>query len=139
MGTVYLGIAAGSQFTGDAIQAHDLLLNQWLGDSALLRYYPSPLAPTEATVELFMLFLSRYKSEFDTFKAKSGVFARDVIWSAEALKKDACSWWDDWGSGPQVLHDFAYRVTSQPVSIGEAERFWKAYAHVHNAKRNRLN
>ena len=29
--------------------------------------------------------------------------------------------------------------TSQPVSIGEAERFWKAYAHVHNAKRNRLD
>ena len=37
------------------------------------------------------------------------------------------------------MHDFAHRVTSQPVSIGEAERFWKAYAHVHNAKRNRLD
>ena len=33
---------------------------------------------------------------------------------------------------------FGTRVTSQPVSIGSAERCWKAYANIHCAKRNRL-
>ena len=44
------------------------------------------------------------------------------------------------GSGKKVLHDFATRVTSQPVSIGSAERCWKAYANITGncAKRNRL-
>lgn len=42
------------------------------------------------------------------------------------------------GSGKKVLHDFATRVTSQPVSIGSAERCWKAYANINCAKRNRL-
>ena len=38
------------------------------------------------------------------------------------------AWWGDWGAGEKVLHDFAVRVTSQPISIGAAERCWKAYA-----------
>ena len=38
------------------------------------------------------------------------------------------AWWGDWGAGKKVLHDFAVRVTSQPISIGAAERCWKAYA-----------
>ena len=40
----------------------------------------------------------------------------------------------------KVLHDFATRVTSQPVSIGSAERCWKAYANINLncAKRKRL-
>ena len=42
------------------------------------------------------------------------------------------------GSGKKVLHDFATRVTSQPVSIGSAERCWKAYANINCAKRKRL-
>ena len=40
------------------------------------------------------------------------------------MEKDADAWWGDWGA----LHDFAARVTSQPISIGAAERCWKAYA-----------
>ena len=36
------------------------------------------------------------------------------------------AWWGDWGAGKKVLHDFAVRVTSQPISIGAAERCWKA-------------
>ena len=44
------------------------------------------------------------------------------------LEKDADAWWGDWGAGKKVLHDFAARVTSQPISIGAAERCWKAYA-----------
>ena len=54
------------------------------------------------------------------------------------LEKDADAWWGDWGAGKKVLHDFAARVTSQPISIGAAERCWKAYAHIHCHKRNRL-
>jgi hypothetical protein len=41
------------------------------------------------------------------------------------------AWWGDWGAGKKVLHDFAVRVTSQPISIGAAERCWKAYALIH--------
>ncbi len=51
------------------------------------------------------------------------------------------AWWGGWGAGKKVLlvvHDFAARVTSQPISIGAAERCWKAYAHIHCPKRNRL-
>ena len=32
------------------------------------------------------------------------------------------AWWGDWGAGKKVLHDSAGRVTSQPISIGAAER-----------------
>ena len=38
----------------------------------------------------------------------------------------------------RCYHDFAARVTSQTISIGAAERCWKAYAHIHCPKRNRL-
>ncbi len=52
------------------------------------------------------------------------------------------AWWGDWGAGKKVLHDFAVRVTSQPISIGAAERCRKAYAHIHcecpKRTRNRL-
>ena len=54
------------------------------------------------------------------------------------MEKDADASWGDWGAGKKVLHDFAARVTSQPISIGAAERCWKAYAHIHCPKRNRL-
>ena len=37
-----------------------------------------------------------------------------------------------------MLHDFATRVTSQPVSIGSAERCWEACANINCAKRKRL-
>ena len=63
---------------------------------------------------------------------------RSVLWSQKALSVDACKWWDDWGSGEKEIHDFAHNTCSQTTSIGEAERFWKAYANIHNAKRNGL-
>ena len=44
------------------------------------------------------------------------------------MEKDADAWWGDWGAGKKVLHDFAARVTSQPISIGAAERCCRAYA-----------
>ena len=58
--------------------------------------------------------------------------------SKARLEADAHVWWDYWGSGKKVLHDFATRVTGQPVSIGSAERCWEACANIHCAKRNRL-
>ena len=55
------------------------------------------------------------------------------------LEKDTDSdaWWGDWGAGKKVLHDFAARVSSQPIFIGAAERRWKAYAHIRCPKRIR--
>jgi hypothetical protein len=47
------------------------------------------------------------------------------------------AWWGDWGAGKKVLHDFAVRVSSQPIFIGAAERRWKAYAHIRCPKRIR--
>jgi hypothetical protein len=47
------------------------------------------------------------------------------------------AWWGDWGAGKKVLHDFAVLVTSQLISIGAAERCWKAYAHIRVSKRTR--
>ena len=83
-----------------------------------------------------------YKDQFRNFKEKTGIFANPILWGKTALEKDADSWWDYWGSGKKVLHDFAVRVTSQPISIGAAERCWKAYAHIHcecpKRTRNRL-
>ena len=58
--------------------------------------------------------------------------------SATPLGEGRNAWWGDWGVGNKVLHDFAARVTSYPISIGAAERCWKAYAHIHCPKRNRL-
>ena len=71
-------------------------------------------------------------------RRKTDIFSAQTIWTERALGVDAHVWWDNWGSGKKVLHDFATRVTSQPVSIGSAERCWKAYANIHCAKRNRL-
>jgi hypothetical protein len=48
------------------------------------------------------------------------------------LDKDADTWWGKWGAGEKVLHDSAGRVTSQPISIGAAERCWKVYACAHS-------
>ena len=103
-------------FSGDAQLEHDELLLSWL---------------SEADVHL-------YKDQFRNFKEKTGIFANPILWSKTALEKDADAWWGDWGAGKKVLHDFAVRVTSQPISIGAAERCWKAYAHIHCPKRNRL-
>jgi hypothetical protein len=65
-----------------------------------------------------------------------GVFLIEICGNLP-LDKDADAWWGDWGAGKKVLHDFAVRVTSQPISIGAAERRWKAYAHIRCPKRIR--
>ena len=103
-------------FSGTAMQQHDALLQKWLSDEDL----------------------HTYKAEFRSYKEKTDIFSAQTIWTERALGVDAHVWWDNWGSGKKVLHDFATRVTSQPVSIGSAERCWKAYANIHCAKRNRL-
>ena len=102
--------------SGTAMQQHDALLQKWLSDEDL----------------------HTYKAEFRSYKEKTDIFSAQTIWTERALGVDAHVWWDNWGSGKKVLHDFATRVTSQPVSIGSAERCWKAYANIHCAKRNRL-
>jgi hypothetical protein len=79
-----------------------------------------------------------YKAEFRSYKEKTDIFSAQTLWTDKALEVDAHVWWVYWGSGTKMLHDFATRVTSQPVSIGSAERCWKAYANIHCAKRNRL-
>ena len=61
-----------------------------------------------------------------------------ILFSPEALKANPHAWWDDWGSGKKEVHDFAVRVHAQPTGIGMAERCWKAYSYIHNAKRNRM-
>ena len=103
-------------FSGTAMQQHDALLQKWLSDEDL----------------------HTYKAEFRSYKEKTDIFSAQTIWTERALGVDAHVWWDNWGSGKKVLHDFATRVTSQPVSIGSAERCLKAYANIHCAKRNRL-
>jgi hypothetical protein len=103
-------------FSGSAMQAHDALLQKWLSEDDL----------------------HTYKAEFGSYKEKTDIFSAQTIWTDKALEVDAHVWWDYWASGKKVLHDFATRVTSQPVSIGSAERCWKAYANIHCAKRNRL-
>ncbi len=35
------------------------------------------------------------------------------------MEKDADASWGDWGAGKKVLHDFAARVTSQPISLAQ--------------------
>ena len=49
-----------------------------------------------------------------------GVFLIEICDTSWRRTQDA--WWGDWGAGKKVLHDFAARVTSQPISIGAAER-----------------
>ena len=59
-----------------------------------------------------------------------GVFLIEICDTSWRRTQDA--WWGDWGAGKKVLHDFAARVTSQPISIGAAERCWKVYACAHS-------
>ncbi len=72
---------------------------------------------------------------FRSFKKKTDIVSTQTRWTDKALEVDV----HVWCSGKKVLHDFATRVTSQPVSIGSAERCWKAYANINCAKRNRLD
>jgi hypothetical protein len=78
--------------------------------------------------------LHTYKAEFRRYKEKTDILSAPTIWADKELEVDAHVWWGYWGSGKKALHDFATRVTSQPVSIGSAERCWKAYANIHCAK-----
>ena len=57
-----------------------------------------------------------------------GVFLIEICDTSHWRRTRMPAWWGDWGAGKRVLHDFAVRVTSQPISIGAAERCWKAYA-----------
>ena len=66
------------------------------------------------------------------------VFLIEICDTSHWRRTQMPAWWGDWGAGKKVLHDFAVRATSQPISIGAAERCWKAYAHIHCPKRNRL-
>ena len=93
------------------MREHDKLLHMWLDEDQL----------------------HKYKAQLKMYKEKSGAFQPSVLWSQKALSVDACQWWDDWGSGEKEIHDFAHNTCSQTTSIGEAERFWKAYANIHNA------
>ena len=71
-----------------------------------------------------------------------GVFLIEICDTSHWRRTRMPAWWGDWGAGKKALHDFAVRVTSQPISIGAAERCWKAYAHIHcecpKRTRNRL-
>jgi hypothetical protein len=67
-----------------------------------------------------------------------GVFLIEICDTSHWRRTRMPAWWGDSGASKKVLHDFAARVTSQPISIGAAERCWKAYAHIHCPKRNRL-
>jgi hypothetical protein len=67
-----------------------------------------------------------------------GVFLIEICHTSHWRRTRMPAWWGDSGASKKVLHDFAARVTSQPISIGAAERCWKAYAHIHCPKRNRL-
>ena len=98
------------------MQEHDALLQKWLSEEDL----------------------HTYKAEFRRYKEKTDILSAPTIWADKELEVDAHVWWGYWGSGKKALHDFATRVTSQPVSIGSAERCWKAYANIHCTKRNRL-
>ena len=80
------------------MQQHDALLQKWLSEEDL----------------------HTYKAEFRRYKEKTDNFSAQTIWTDKALEVDAHVWWDYWGSGKKVLHDFATRVTSLPVSIGSA-------------------
>ena len=80
-----------------------------------------------------VLQLSLYKKKAGVFDSKNA-----ILFSPEALKANPHAWWDDWGSGKKEVHDFAVRVHAQPTGIGMAERCWKAYSYIHNAKRNRM-
>jgi hypothetical protein len=71
-----------------------------------------------------------------------GVFLIEICDTSHWRRTRMPAWWGDWGAGKKMLHDFAVRVTSQLISIGAAERCWKAYAHIHcecpKRTRNRL-
>jgi hypothetical protein len=60
-----------------------------------------------------------------------GVFLIEICDTSHWRRTRMPAWWGDWGAGKKVLHDFAVRVTSQLISIGAAERCWKAYVHIH--------
>ena len=93
--------------SGIAMQQHDALLQKWLSESDS----------------------HTYTAEFRRYKETTDIFSAPTIWTDKALEVDAHVWWDYWGSGKKVLHDFVTRGTSQPVSIGSesARRCWKAY------------
>jgi hypothetical protein len=64
-----------------------------------------------------------------------GVFLIEICDTSHWRRTRMPAWWGDWGAGKKVLHDFAARVSSQPIFIGAAERRWKAYAHIRCPKR----
>ncbi len=47
-----------------------------------------------------------------------GVFLIEICDTSHWRRTRMPAWWGDWGASKKVLHDFAARVTSQPISIG---------------------
>ena len=81
-------------FSGDAMADHGMLVMKWLDPDLILTY----------------------KEQFSLYKHKDGVFASkdDLMFKKAALTAGPHAWWDYWGSGKKVLHDFAVRVQGQP-------------------------
>ena len=71
-------------------------------------------------------------------RLKCGDFSDSLLWTEEATKGSALSWWDLWGGGVPELQDVLKRVFSITCVTSGAERNWSIFGFLHSKNRNRL-
>jgi hypothetical protein len=69
---------------------------------------------------------------------KEGDLCSPEIWTAEAFRVGALSWWEVFGRGAPELRRIAIRVCSIVPVASASERNWSIFSYIHSKSRNRL-
>ena len=85
------------------------------------------------------LRLKALKQWSEVYRARKGLFNRDMGWQA-AKEADPVTWWKTWNlsSCPELM-TVAMRVLAQPCPASRAERVWSSYGREHTNTRNRMS
>ena len=70
--------------------------------------------------------------QLQDYRLKYGDFADSLLWTEEATKGSALSWWDLWGGGVPELQDVLKRVFSITCVTSGAERNWSIFGFLHS-------
>ncbi len=71
-----------------------------------------------------------FHAESRSYKENTDIFSTQTLCSKWTRMSGGLLGFGPGEDGKTVPHDFATRGTSQPVSIGSAERCWKAYTNI---------
>ncbi|WOG95402.1 hypothetical protein DCAR_0414720 [Daucus carota subsp. sativus] len=153
-----IDVLKNGSHASDLIRMNEILVNRrekmnipmhCLGFSLNPHYYDAnylrmeapggvPRRPPNQDLEVVKGVMKLLREQLSRFQAKEGIFGTPAA-RIDAVSMSPISWWSTYGSETLELTDIALKVLSQPISSSSAERVWRTYSFIHNAKWNRLN